>query len=68
MEHFLKIGISLKIEHFLENRIFIFLNVHNGRFDISGSMIPRLVPEILPCAGFCDKEEEEELELGILVG
>ena len=26
----------------------------SGRFDTSGSMIPRLVPEILPLDAFCD--------------
>ena len=26
----------------------------SGCFDTSGSMIPRLVPEISPCDGFCD--------------
>ena len=32
-------------------------------------MIPRLVPEILPCDAFCDEQqqqEEQEQELGIL--
>ena len=28
----------------------------SDRFDTSGSMIPRLVTEILPCDGFCDEE------------
>ena len=38
-----------------------------GRFDTSGSMIPRLVPEISPCDAFYDEQEEQEQqELGIL--
>ena len=31
-----------------------FLRVFSGRFDTSGSMIPRLVPEISPLDAFCD--------------
>ena len=40
----------------------------SGRFDTSGSMIPLLVPEILPCDGFCDEQEhqEQQQELDIL--
>ena len=38
-------------------------------FDTSGSMIPRLDPEILPCDAFCDgRTRKGEHELGILVG
>ena len=29
-------------------------------------MIPRLVPEILPCDAFCDEQEQKVQELGIL--
>ena len=31
-----------------------FSECFSGCFDTSGSMIPRLVPEILPCDNFCD--------------
>ena len=34
------------------------------RFNTSGSMIPLLVPEISPCDGFCDEEQQEQEELG----
>ena len=30
-------------------------------FGTSGSMIPRLIPEVSPSDGFCDEEEEEKL-------
>ena len=30
-------------------------------------MIPRLVPEISPCDGFCDRQTDGKEELGILV-
>ena len=33
-------------------------NLFSGRFYTSGSMIPLLVPEISPCDGFCDEDEE----------
>ena len=33
--------------------MFLF-RIFSGRFDISGSMIPRLVPEISPLDAFCD--------------
>ena len=36
-----------------------------GIFFTSGSMILRLVPEILPCDSFCEEQEQEQL--GILV-
>ena len=38
----------------------------SGRFYTSGFMIPRLVPEVSPCCGFCDVQQQQE-ELGILV-
>ena len=45
----------------------ILIQNFSGRFDTSGSMIRRLVPEILPCDAFCDEQEQEqEQELGIL--
>ena len=42
----------------------------SGRFDISGSLIPRLVPEISLCDAFCDGrgEQQQERRAGILVG
>ena len=44
-----------------------FLNQNfSGCFDTSGFMMPRLVPEILPCDGFCDEQEQEEQESCIL--
>ena len=33
----------------------------------SRSMIPLAVPEISPCDGFCDVQQQQEEELGILV-
>ena len=40
-------------------------SLFSGCFDTSGSMIPRLVPEISPCVAFCDEQEYQQ-ELGIL--
>ena len=31
-----------------------FFRIYSGRFDTSGSMLPRLVPEILIIYAFCD--------------
>ena len=35
--------------------IFLFQKLFSGRFDTSGSMVPRLVPEILSKCAFCDE-------------
>ena len=44
----------------------IFLSI-SGRFDTSGSIIPRLVPEISPCDCFCEEQQQQQQqELGIL--
>ena len=43
-----------------------FLSI-SGRFDTSGSIIPRLVPEISPCDCFCEEQQQQQQqELGIL--
>ena len=54
-------------------RVFFFnfpIYIFSGRFDTSGSMIPRLVPEIAPSSDFCDGRVAVagEEELDILVG
>ena len=64
MGHFLEIGaffrkwgILLKSGHFFLFYFFFFYSeLFSGSFDTSGSMITRLVPNILPCDGFCDEE------------
>ena len=43
---------------------FSYSEFSSHHFHTSGSMIPRLVPEISPLDAFCDGEEEQEL--GIL--
>ena len=45
---------SLKIGHFLFVYFLIFFQTFSGRFDTSGSMVPRLVPEISSLDAFCD--------------
>ena len=49
------------LDHFDHFRHFFFLNFEfsyseffSGRFDTSGSMVPRLVPEISSKCAFCD--------------
>ena len=44
-------------------RFLVLIRIFSACFDTSGSMIPRLVPEISPCDGFWDEQQE----LGILV-
>ena len=39
---------------FKNNFVYFLFRFVFGRFDTSGSMIPRLVPKISPCDGFCD--------------
>ena len=38
---------------------FFLFRIFSGRFDISGCMIPRLVPEISPLDAFCDEQQQE---------
>ena len=52
MVHFFENGPFFENLFFL-HRIVLF-RIFSSRFETSGSMIPRLVPEILPCDGFCD--------------
>ena len=53
---FLKIGFFLDFFLLLFFLCFfiILFRIFSGRFDTSGSMIPRLVPVILPFDPFCD--------------
>ena len=44
-----------------------YIQNYSGRFDSSGSMIPLLLSKISGCFAFCDVQQEEEQELGILV-
>ena len=49
---------------------FFISRTFSGRFDTSGSMIPRSISEISALDGFCDEGEqhrEHEQEWGILV-
>ena len=62
MRLFEKWGIFLRMGHFFNIYNFYFFFILNVFF-----MIPRLVPEILPCDGFCDGAGGAG-GLGILVG
>ena len=42
------------LDHFHHFGLFL-LGFFSGRFDTSGTLIPRLVTEIFPCDGFCDE-------------
>ena len=63
MVHFFKTGASFENEAFFVCLIscfdFFFSSYleFSGRFDTSGSMISRLVPEISPGDGFCDEQQ-----------
>ena len=49
-------------------RIFFYflIQIFSGRFDTSGSMIPRLVPEISPLDAFCDIVVIAGVEAGVV--
>ena len=49
--HFL----ALENGHFRQKCPFFYLEFVSGRFDTSGSMVPRLVPEISSKCAFCDE-------------
>ena len=51
------------VEFFLD---FFIFRIFSGCFDISGSMIALSVSEISALGGFCDEQDEDEEELGIL--
>ena len=51
LEPRLQVSVSTSVKI---NGVLVLFRTFSGRFDTSGSMIPRLVPEILPCNAFCD--------------
>ena len=40
--------------HSLKSFFDFLIQIFSGRFDTSGSMVPRLAPEISPLDAFCD--------------
>ena len=64
MQYFFRFFSDFFLDSFLD--IFFILRIFSCRFDTSGSMIARSVPEIHCTRGLCDAEDEEE-ELGIIV-
>ena len=46
---------NIFLAFFFFNFEFSYLEFFSGRFDTSGSMVPRLVPEILSKCAFCDE-------------
>ena len=54
-------------DNFLDFFLTFLFRIFSGRFDTSGSMIPRLVPEISPHDAFCDVVVEAGVA-GVVVG